>query len=162
MARKRITGFYAIILISALLPAVFSGCSEVTAGGEDPSVTADTESTEQSEDLKEIDEAETAEIIDITPEEVYEIIGNGGDYVILDVRTEDEYASGHLPGSILIPVQELEDRLGELPADKPVVVYCRSGSRSRRAAETLAGNGFMVYDMGGINGWINLGYPVAE
>ena len=79
----------------------------------------------------------------------------------MDVRTEDEYNDGHIKGAILLPVQELEERLDELPVDKPIIVYCRSGNRSRNAAEILVVNGFeAVYDMGGINSWTSKGYPV--
>jgi len=97
----------------------------------------------------------------ITPEEVYDIITNSGDYLIVDVRTEDEFNQGHIEGAMLLPVQELEDRLDELPLEKPLIVYCRSGSRSRTAADILVANGFiMVYDMGGISSWTSRGYPV--
>ena len=104
---------------------------------------------------------EIAEIKPITPEEVYGIIENDEDYLIVDVRTEEEYDSGHLEGALLLPVQELEGRLDELPIDKPIIVYCRSGARSRTAATILVENGFkQVYDMGGISDWTAEGYPV--
>ncbi|MFC2145635.1 rhodanese-like domain-containing protein [Actinomycetota bacterium] len=107
--------------------------------------------------------SEAAEIKPIDPEEVYEIIKNDEDYLIVDVRTIEEYNSGHIEGALLLPVQELEDRLNELPMDKPIIVYCRSGNRSRTAAEILVNNGFMqIYDMGGISDWIDKGYPVIE
>ena len=86
----------------------------------------------------------------------------GEDYLIVDVRTGEEYNEGHLEGALLLPVQELEERLDELPMDKPIIVYCRSGNRSRSAAEILVANGFtMIYDMGGISDWISKGYPVV-
>ena len=69
------------------------------------------------------------------------------DFILLDVRGEESYSQGHIEGAMLLPVQELEDRLDELPLKKPLTVYCRSGSRSRTAAEILVANGFiMVYD----------------
>ncbi len=101
------------------------------------------------------------EIKPISPEEVYEIIKNGEDYLILDVRSKEEYDPGHLEGAMLLPVSELEDRLDELPVDKPIIVYCKSGGRSRAAANILVENGFtQVYDMGGINDWTAREYPV--
>jgi rhodanese-related sulfurtransferase len=112
-------------------------------------------------EAQEEETSQTTQVMDISPAEVFEILENDEDYLILDVRTEEEYVTGYLEGAILLPVQELEDRLDELPADKPIIVYCRSGSRSRRAAEILVANGFtMVYDMGGISDWIAEGYPV--
>jgi rhodanese-related sulfurtransferase len=81
--------------------------------------------------------------------------------VILDVRTKDEYESqtGHLPGTILIPVQELENRFHELDSlkSKETVAYCRSGVRSARASKFLGEKGFKVLNMvGGILEWNNV------
>jgi len=107
-------------------------------------------------------EQAVAEILSITPKEVYKIIKNNEDYLIIDVRGPEEYAGGHIETSKLIPVSELEDRLDELPNNKPIIVYCRSGSRSRSAAKILVENGFSnVYDMGGIRDWQAEGYPVV-
>ncbi|OEF96961.1 rhodanese-like domain-containing protein [Desulfuribacillus alkaliarsenatis] len=76
-------------------------------------------------------------------------------YILLDVRTTEEYRDNHVPGSILIPVQELELRLDELDKDKKYLVLCRSGNRSVTASEILIEHGFgYVYNvMGGINQW---------
>ncbi|MCS6856434.1 MAG: rhodanese-like domain-containing protein [Sandaracinaceae bacterium] len=68
--------------------------------------------------------------------------------VLLDVRTPAEYAEGHLPGAINIPVQELEARTNELPKGSRIVVYCRSGARSARAKSLLEAKGFKVLDLG--------------
>jgi phage shock protein E len=107
------------------------------------------------------EEKEVSEINDISPEEVYEIIKNNQDYIILDVRTKEEFNEGHLEDAILIPVSELESRLDELPKDKPIITYCKSGVRSRNAANMLVENGFtQIYDMGGILDWQEEGYPV--
>lgn len=98
----------------------------------------------------------------ITPEEVYEIIKNKKDYIILDVRTQGEYDAGHIEGAILIPILELEERLNELPKDKPIIVYCNSGVRSNAAAKMLTDKGFRnIYDMGGISDWQEKGFPVV-
>ena len=100
------------------------------------------------------------EVIPISTEKVNQIIEKGKDYIILDVRTQEEYDSGYLKDSILIPVDDLEERINEVPRGKPIIVYCRSGRRSARAAEILLNNGFSpVYDMqGGIEKWKSDGY----
>jgi phage shock protein E len=74
---------------------------------------------------------------------------------LLDVRGPDEFADGHLPGAIHIPVDELQTRICELePRDAGVVVYCRSGRRSAKAAELLRTSGFAaVYDLGSMSDW---------
>lgn len=76
-------------------------------------------------------------------------------YQLLDVRQPAEYEAGHLAGAILIPLKELPDRQLELAKEKPVVVYCAIGGRSKVAAQLLAGLGFAtVYNMaGGIKAW---------
>ena len=75
--------------------------------------------------------------------------------IILDVRTPEEYNSGHIPGSELIPLQVLEGMSEELEKDKNYLLVCRSGNRSQQAAEILAAKGFKnVYNMtGGMNEW---------
>jgi phage shock protein E len=60
---------------------------------------------------------------------------------LVDVRSPGEYASGHLPNAVNIPVNEIGARLREIPAGKPVVLYCRSGARSSAAAQTLRSAG---------------------
>ena len=102
------------------------------------------------------------EVIHISTEEVNEIIEKGKDYIILDVRTQEEYDSGHLKDAMLIPVDDLEERINEVPVGKPIIVYCRSGRRSAIAADILLNNGFSpVYDMqGGIEKWKSDGYFV--
>lgn len=78
--------------------------------------------------------------------------------VILDVRQPEEYRFGHLPGAVFIPLPDLIDKVGELDPKKPVITYCRSGSRSRAAAAFLLSEGFSkVYNMdGGITAWKGL------
>ncbi|EPZ38769.1 MULTISPECIES: rhodanese-like domain-containing protein [Anoxybacillus] len=78
-----------------------------------------------------------------------------GDVVVLDVRTEEEYTSGHIPGAMLLPVQQLKERINELKKDETYIVVCRSGNRSAQASELLVKEGFTnVYNMtGGMNEW---------
>lgn len=74
---------------------------------------------------------------------------------LVDVRSPGEYASGHLPGALNLPVDQLSSRLGELEdKSKPVVLYCRSGARSARAAEVLKGAGYKtVHNLGAMSRW---------
>lgn len=76
--------------------------------------------------------------------------------LLLDVRTPAEFASGHVPGAVNVPVQELEQKWASLkiPAERPVVVYCRSGARSARAKSMLEGWGMKkVVDIGPMPDW---------
>ena len=79
-----------------------------------------------------------------------------GDCVIVDVRRQDEYDSGHIPGAILIPNETIEnERPAELPdLDRTILIYCRSGNRSKQASQKLADMGYTnIYEFGGINTW---------
>jgi len=84
------------------------------------------------------------------------------DEYILDVREPDEYAEGHVPSAVLIPLGELAARVGEVPRDRPVYVVCRSGRRSMTGVRTLAASGIEATSVsGGTLGWIAAGYPVS-
>ena len=86
----------------------------------------------------------------------------GTTMLLLDVRTPEEYSGdGHVAGSVLIPLQELEGRLGELPTDKPIACICRSGNRSAQACALLAQRGFtnLTNVEGGMIAWKAAGYP---
>lgn len=84
-------------------------------------------------------------------------------HTLVDVRTADEYKGGHIAGSINISVQDLSAKLNKIPKDKPVVVYCRSGSRSASAAQMLLSAGYSeVYDLGGLMEWTRQGLPVKR
>jgi rhodanese-related sulfurtransferase len=74
---------------------------------------------------------------------------------ILDVRTQEEYAEGHIPHSQLLPLQEIEQWYPKLDPNEEYLIVCRSGRRSAEASEFLAGKGFAhVYNMsGGMNQW---------
>lgn len=99
----------------------------------------------------------------LSPEEVDAWLNDSAkDIFLLDVRTEAEYDSAHIDGSTLIPVQSLADKITEIPQDKPIVVICRSGNRSRMASNLLARKGFAdIYNMrGGLLAWTREGLPV--
>lgn len=104
---------------------------------------------------------------DISPRQVKDMLDKGKKGVILlDVRTNREYISGHLKNSILIPIQVLKERIDEISAfkDKELIIYCAVGGRSSRTASYLTNSGFnKVYNMsGGINAWSRQGYEIER
>jgi rhodanese-related sulfurtransferase len=99
---------------------------------------------------------QAAQVTVITAEEAHDRMSSGDPVTILDVRTAGEYESGHIPGAILVPNEDISDTPpAELPVkDAEILVYCRSGNRSAQAARKLAAMGYTgVYDFGGINSW---------
>lgn len=94
--------------------------------------------------------------MNISAKEAKQIMDTSEGYVILDVRARDEYDQGHIPGAIVIPHTELEDLAAEkLPdLDQLILVYCRSGRRSKIAAELLVDLGYTnIREFGGILDW---------
>lgn len=83
---------------------------------------------------------------------------------MLDVREPSEWAEAHIPGATLIPLGELAQRVSEAPKDQEIVVYCRSGNRSKAGADILTKAGYTnVSSMaGGINQWSAAGYPTES
>ena len=92
----------------------------------------------------------------VTTEEAVNIMQTEENYVILDVRTAQEFASGHIPGAALLPNEIIgTEDIPLLPdKDQLILVYCRSGNRSKQAAEKLAQLGYTnIVEFGGINSW---------
>lgn len=92
----------------------------------------------------------------ISAEDAKEIMDNTDDFVLIDVREDDEYSSGHIAGALPIPYGEIEERAETELTDKEqtILVYCRSGRRSAIAAQTLTALGYTnVRDLGGIIDW---------
>ena len=92
----------------------------------------------------------------ITADEAAQMMQEETGFVLLDVRTQEEYASGHIPGAICIPNETIgSEEIPELPEkDQLILVYCRSGNRSKQASQKLAEQGYTnVVEFGGINGW---------
>lgn len=125
-----------IVLFLILSTLVISGCTTLTNG---------TSSNGQ----------ESITVSKITSEEAKEEMKNS-DVIILDVRTEEEYKSWHIENSMLIPIDDLEYKAEEVLVNKEqkILVYCRSGNRSKTAADLLVKMGYTnVYDFGGIKDW---------
>ena len=79
---------------------------------------------------------------------------------LLDVRHQEEWDAGHAPDAVFLPLDQLGDRYTELATDRPIVVICRSGARSARAAEALVGAGYRAVNLaGGMKAWVAEGLP---
>jgi len=86
----------------------------------------------------------------------------GGVY-LLDVREDDEWAAGHAPDAVHIPVGALSQRAGEIPQGQEIYVICRSGARSAYAAQALAGAGWRTVNVAdGMTGWAVAGRPMVS
>ena len=125
---KRIISLYLCTLLYLLL---LSGCS-------------------QSETITETN------YMQITAKEAKNIMNHETDYIILDVRTEGEFSEGHIDGAILIPDYEITNKAEEILTNKDqlILVYCRSGRRSKLAADSLVTMGYTnIKEFGGIIDW---------
>ena len=100
--------------------------------------------------------AQAASYEQITQEEAKQIMDTTNGYILLDTRTQEEYDQSHIPSALLIPHTEIAQRAAdELPdKDQVILVYCRSGNRSKQASEVLAELGYTnVKEFGGIHTW---------
>ena len=94
--------------------------------------------------------------VNITAEEAKQIMDSEEGYIILDVRTQEEYDEGHIPGAIVISHEEIAEKAEDVLTDKDqlILVYCRSGRRSKIAAEALLELGYTnIKEFGGIIDW---------
>ena len=129
-----------IILLSVLLLALLCGCAPQNEG-----------------------EDEKMTYTQITMDKAVEMMESESNYIILDVRTFEEYNERHIPGAICVPNESIgTEPIEELPQkDQLILVYCRSGRRSKEAAEKLAAMGYSnIYEFGGILDWT--GETVSE
>ena len=136
-------------IISILLCILLSGCGDATSigiiGGADGPTS-----------IIVAEKGEKAMYEQITAEDAKKIMDSGEGHIILDTREQDEFDEGHIPGAILIPYTEIENQAEEMLPDKDnlILVYCRSGRRSKIAAESLAKLGYTnVKEFGGIIDW---------
>ena len=139
----------ALCIISVLLCILLSGCGDATSigiiGGADGPTS-----------IIVAEKGEKAMYEQITPQEAKKIMDSGEEHIVLDTREQDEFDSGHIPSAILIPYTEIENKAEEMIPDKEklILVYCRSGRRSKIAAESLAKLGYTnVKEFGGIIDW---------
>ncbi|MBE6852574.1 MAG: rhodanese-like domain-containing protein [Ruminococcus sp.] len=97
-----------------------------------------------------------AAYMNISQEEAKELMDTQENYIILDVRTQEEFDEKHIPGAILIPDYEIEEKAEKILTDKNqlILVYCRSGRRSKNASEILEKLGYTyIREFGGIIDW---------
>jgi rhodanese-related sulfurtransferase len=93
------------------------------------------------------------------PQDAKQLIDSGAQLV--DVRSDEEYAAGHIPGARLIPVETVHSAGSGLERERPVVVYCRSGDRSGVAADAFAASGWDAHSIeGGLLAWRDAGLPL--
>ena len=132
------------LLLGILLVSVFAACAPVAAPAE----------------AVEIDLTTLPRDVDV--DTVAALLDND-DVVLLDVREQDEYDAGHIPGVVLLPTSTFPGWLDEVPTDKTVIVTCRTGNRSGQITSALEAEGFdNVHNMlGGIVEWENRGYGVV-
>ena len=106
--------------------------------------------------------SKAAPSVEITPAKAYAKFQQGAFF--LDVRSQDEWDQFHIAGSTLIPLDQLQNRLSELPIDKDIVVVCLSGHRSQSGVIILQQAGFTRVSClsGGLQAWTAAGYPVEE
>jgi len=94
------------------------------------------------------------------PLEASELL-SAGQAVLVDVREDGEWAAGHAPGAVHVPLGQLAERVGELPTGRPLVMVCRLGGRSARATAFLVGEGHDAVNLeGGMQAWAAAGLPV--
>jgi rhodanese-related sulfurtransferase len=100
---------------------------------------------------------------EITVAQLKTMLDQNENFLLLDVRTPAEFVQdGRVAQSTLIPLQELEQRLNELPTDKPIVCICRSGNRSAAACDLLRSRGYEAINVaGGMRAWKAAGYPTV-
>ena len=110
----------------------------------------------QEPNTTETDKKQEMAYMNITAQQAKELMDSQENYVILDVRTQEEYDEKHIPGAVLIPDTEIETRAEKELLDKNqlILVYCRSGRRSKLASEALEKMGYLnIREFGGIIDW---------
>jgi rhodanese-related sulfurtransferase len=102
---------------------------------------------------------ETAESLELEPARAAALIEDGAQ--VVDVRTAEEHAAGHIEGAVHVPLERLDAEAGQLDRDRPIVFYCRAGNRSGMAAEAFSNSGWDAHSVaGGLLAWDEDGLPL--
>jgi len=138
------------VMVAVML--VLSGCSCSKEADNTANTSSSTNVNEENKNMM----ANNKTYKQISQEEAKEMMKKDDGHIIVDVRRQDEYDSGHIAGAVLIPNESIgtsqPDSLKDL--DQIILVYCRTGNRSKQAAQKLADMGYTnVYEFGGINTW---------
>ena len=138
-----------LIIITTLTCILFSACRNAEN-------TDKNNFTEEETTISVVEKGEKTMYQQITAEEAKNIMDSNDNFIILDVREQDEFDAGHIPGAILISYTEIEKKAAEMLPDKAqlILVYCRSGRRSKIASESLVKLGYTnIKEFGGIIDW---------
>ena len=100
-------------------------------------------------------------ISEISVDELADLVERG--VTVIDVRRPDEYETAHVPGALQVPLQEIPERLGDVPDEATAYVICKVGGRSMKACEFLVTQGYDVVNIaGGTDAWIESGRPTVS
>jgi rhodanese-related sulfurtransferase len=104
----------------------------------------------------------TVDVSDLTPAEAAARLREEDGWQVVDVRMAEERPDGVIEGDVLIPLDELSARAGEIDPERPALIYCRTGSRSAMAVAALRTAGYDAHNLaGGMVAWLEAGLPVA-
>lgn len=148
------------LIVALLAILILAGCSAPAAPAAAPAA-AQPAAQPAAAEAKTIDVASLPRDVDV---QTTASLREQPDVMILDVREQDEWDAGHIPGAVFMPMGQVPDRLSEIPKDKTVIVQCRSGNRSSQVTDFLVQQGFTnVHNMaGGLNAWQSAGLPVEK
>ena len=144
-----------ILLFAALLALLLAGCAAPKTDPGPAETEAETETEAKTETEVDTEAEATADYHRITAEEAYEMMASQ-EVVVVDVRTREEYDGGHIENAVLVPNESIGSEMPEALPDKEatLLIYCRSGRRSKDAAQKLLALGYQnVYDFGGVIDW---------
>lgn len=146
-----------VISFSLLSLLLLAGCNSSNEPLEEMNFDSTCGNDYQMETQATTPSAITNTYVTITSKDAKDMMDESKDITILDVRTKEEYETKHIPGAILLPNETITGEsvsAAGLSTEKTILVYCRSGRRSKEASQKLADLGFSkVYDFGGINDW---------
>ena len=162
-----------MMFILAALPLLMGGCgaaantttAESSTDSTAPATETGTPPSQQPQTSQQLQTSQQAEsgsaaqstgFMHISQDQAKQMMEEEKDFLLVDVRTKEEFEEGHIPGAINLPVEEIGDSQPQLlpNKDQVLLLYCRSGRRSQEAANKLAGMGYTkVYEFGGIMDW---------